>query len=77
VTIDQRLEFLVQSTESLHASCQQLHAMMTEQARQTAARFERQEQREAQFRRAVLASITEYLRALDEEEGTDGEGKQQ
>jgi len=30
MTIDERLEFLVQSTESLHASTQQLHASMEE-----------------------------------------------
>jgi hypothetical protein len=32
MNIDERLEFLTQSTESLHASCQELHAAMAVQA---------------------------------------------
>lgn len=33
-SLDERLEFLLQSTESLHQSCQELHASTTEQGRQ-------------------------------------------
>jgi hypothetical protein len=34
VSIDERLEFLVRSTESLHASVQELHAVVAEHTRQ-------------------------------------------
>ena len=60
MTIDERLEFLVQSTESLHASCQQLHAMMSEQIR-----------RESQSRRAAAAAMLAYIKALDEGDDAD------
>ncbi len=33
MTIDERLEFLVRSTESLHASTQELHAVAAEHTR--------------------------------------------
>ena len=36
MTIDERLEFLVRSTESLHATCQELHAAVAEHTRQLA-----------------------------------------
>lgn len=35
--IDERLQFLVQSTESLHQSCQELHATTAEHTQQIAA----------------------------------------
>src|SRR5437588_6235045 len=34
MNIDERLEFLVRSTESLHASAQELHAIVAEHTRQ-------------------------------------------
>lgn len=34
MTIEERLEFLLQSTESLHASCQELHAAVQGNTRQ-------------------------------------------
>ena len=34
MTIEERLEFLLQSSESLHASCQELHATTQEHTRQ-------------------------------------------
>jgi hypothetical protein len=34
MSIDERLEFLLRSTESLHASVQELHARATEHTRQ-------------------------------------------
>ena len=47
MTIDERLEFLRQSTESLHASCQELHATVARQADEAEAqRAEAKEQRE-------------------------------
>ena len=36
MTFDERLEFLTQSTESLHASCQELHAAVARQAEESA-----------------------------------------
>jgi hypothetical protein len=34
MTIDERLQFLLQSTESLHASVQELHGIVQEHTRQ-------------------------------------------
>jgi hypothetical protein len=68
----QRLEFLMQSTESLHANLQELHATVAEQGRQQRAWIERQnliEQREAKLRRAMLQGIRAFLEGLDGEEG--------
>ena len=63
MNIDQRLEFLLQSSRSLHANCQQLHAMMREQAeqtRQTAAC-------EAKLRRALLDAVAAFLDGLEDD----------
>jgi len=70
LTIDERLEFLVQSTESLHASLQELHAMMAEQAEQTRAAAEQAKQvdaRERRLRNAMLQGIQSFLQGLDDE----------
>jgi len=73
LTIDERLEFLVQSTESLHASLQELHAMMAEQARAAAEQAAEQAQRmaatdarERRLRHALLRGIQEFLAGLDD-----------
>jgi hypothetical protein len=62
MTIDERLEFLRQSTESLHASCQELHATAVKHAEE----YKRLDDRERRSRRAIMAAISAYLDALDE-----------
>jgi prefoldin subunit 5 len=62
MTIDERLEFLRQSTESLHASCQELHAAVAKQAEE----HKRLDDRERHARRAIMAAVSAYLDALDE-----------
>lgn len=69
MTMDEKLEFLRQSTESLHASCQELHATAVEQGRQIMAEARRSQRREW----AMLTAMEAYLEALDGEEGSDGE----
>lgn len=54
MTIDERIQYLVQSIESLHS---QMHEVFEEQRQQR--------QREAQHRRAVLKAMEAYLKALD------------
>lgn len=71
MSIDERLEFLVQSTESLHANVQELHAIVAEQGRQAEARMARWDAREKQGRQAILRAMEAYLKALDEEEGDE------
>jgi len=51
--IDERLQFLLQSTESLHASCQELHATVQKQAEIQAKHEERWEL----VRRVLLAAL--------------------
>jgi hypothetical protein len=63
MTIDERLQFLVESTESLHASCQELHAAM--QAMQESIR--KHDERWERVRRVVRA-------ALEAGFGDDGDG---
>jgi hypothetical protein len=53
-TIDERLQFLLQSTESLHASCQELHASITRQA-------EREDKRWDRLNRAIRAAMLAYF----------------
>lgn len=62
MTVDERLEFLLTSTESLHASCQQLHATVQKQAEL----ITRHEQRWELVRRAMLAALEAGLRNGDE-----------
>jgi hypothetical protein len=72
MNIDERLEFLRQSTESLHASCQELHAASARQAelgRQHAEEIKRLDARERKARSAMLDGISAYLRALSDENG--------
>jgi hypothetical protein len=61
MTIDERLQFLVQATESLHAGLEHLHAVVAEQNR----RIEAQTQKEERRHRAMLAAIQTYLGELD------------
>jgi len=70
MNIDERLEFLRQSTESLHDSVQELHATVAEQGRQQQLWIERQERLEARERKArtaITAGIAAYLDALRED----------
>ncbi len=64
MTIDERLEFLVQSTESLHASCQELHATVAQQAES----FAKDHLATERNHEALLTGMLAYLRALN---GTD------
>jgi hypothetical protein len=57
MTIDERLEFLLHSTESLHATCQELHAAV-----------EKHEQRWELLRRVLWAALQAGLRGEDEGE---------
>jgi hypothetical protein len=69
--IDERLKFLLTSTESLHASCQELHAQAVQdrlKAEETTKQMEAQraayEQMRADLHRhqvAMLAAIRAYL----------------
>jgi hypothetical protein len=62
-TIDERLQFLLQSTESLHASCQELHASITRQSEALAA----QDKRWNRLNRAIHAAVLAYFE--DEKNG--------
>jgi hypothetical protein len=65
MTIDERLQFLLQSTESLHASCQELHAAVQKQAELVAA-HERNWERTRTIIRAALRA------GLEDENGEAG-----
>ena len=72
MTIDERLEFLLQSSKSLHADLQELHAFMRQQADENRRRRER----EAKLRRAFFSGIRTLLRGLDDEgEAPSGNGQ--
>lgn len=61
--IDERLQFLVQSTESLHQSCQELHARVLEQTKQMKKLLivsDRHWQEWNRFRRALRAGLKAY-----------------
>ena len=71
MSIDERLQFLLHSTESLHASCAQLHAIVAEHSRQMEATDARQKAANIKFnnlRLALLNGIRGFL-----EEPTNGE----
>ena len=73
--IEERLEFLRQSTESLHASCQELHAAAVKHAEEMVElgrRQERLDERERRGRQAIVAGIAAYLETLN---GKDGNGE--
>ena len=76
MTIDERLEFLRQSTESLHASCQELHATVARQAdamKEYRLAMERQDGRSRQQHRAVLKAMEAYLAEMGGNGEQDGE----
>jgi len=64
MTVDQRLEFLLQGTESLHDQVAQL----VEEGRKHDARLRRQEAAERKHRLAVLVAMRAYIDALNEED---------
>ena len=74
MTIDERLEALLQSSKSLHARCQELHARQRAQIEENRRRDERVTNPAArEARRALLARIATLLQALDDrEEGENG-----
>ena len=61
MTIDERLEFLLHSTESLHASCEQLHATVAEHTRQ----MEAADTKANNLRIALLKGIRAYLESTN------------
>jgi hypothetical protein len=63
MTIDERLEFLRQSTESLHATCQELHAAIAEEA----GLRKLVDANERAARKALLVGIAAYIQALNGE----------
>ena len=58
MTIDERLGFLVQSTESLHASCQELHAIVAAHTQQL--------ERDADIIRRLAIIATDHDERLDD-----------
>ena len=66
MSIDERLEFLLQSTESLHATA----AEHTEQLRLLDARMKRNDERWERIERAVRAGLEAWF---DENENNNGE----
>jgi hypothetical protein len=68
MTIDERLEFLLNSTESLHATCQELHATIAEEAAERKRTDARIDANERAARKAVLVGMAAYLQALDGED---------
>ena len=67
----ERLEFLLQSTESLHANLQETSRQQHEWIERQKTWIERQnaqEQKEARLRRAMLQGIRTFLEELGEEE---------
>lgn len=54
MTIDERLKFLLASSESLHASCQELHAIIT-------AEKEKQDKKWERLERAMRAAVLAYF----------------
>lgn len=68
MTIDERLQFLVQSTESLHASTQELHAIVAQHTRQIEAHTKQLEQDAELFRRLANIPISHEQRLDDLED---------
>jgi predicted transcriptional regulator len=75
MTIDERLQFLLQSTESLHENVGKLVERVDKLA-ETSERHERaiqrQEREQERFRRAMRAALVAWL-----DEGENGDGTQQ
>lgn len=73
--IDQRLEFLLKSTESLHASVQELStqiALLTKQSAEHRILMANMEAREHKARIAMLGAIKTYLQTMNNGDGTEG-----
>lgn len=71
MSIDDRLRFLLTSTESLHASSQELHQTVARMAEEAKRESEKQAELVRQFnrhRRALITAIRAYLEN-DLEEG--------
>ena len=68
LSIDDRLKFLLTSTESLHGSCQELHAAAVadrERAEADRARIEAQAQEMRKHQLALIAAIRAYLEGME------------
>jgi hypothetical protein len=65
MTIDERLEFLLQSTESLHASVQELHGIVQEHTKQL--------QVDAENIRRLANIASSHEQRLDDLQGQQGE----
>jgi hypothetical protein len=61
MTVDERLQFLLTSTESLHASCQELHAAAEAQARQLRELDERERQHWGRLTPSLRAALEAWL----------------
>jgi len=68
MTIDERLQFLVQSTESLHQTCQELHATVQEQASQLRELDERERKHWRRITRSLQAALEGWLDEDSDEE---------
>ena len=74
-TIDERLQFLLQSTESLHSSVQELHAVVQEQTRQIDAHTRALEIDAENIRRLANIAEAHENRISDLEDSADeGDG---
>lgn len=69
MTIDERLEFLLHSTESLHATVQERTRQLQEQGRQLRELDERERQHWRRINRALQGALEGWL----EEESGEGE----
>lgn len=65
MTIDERLEFLLKSTESLHANLEQLIEENRRRDEENRRENRRRDERERKLRGAMLSGIAEFLRGLD------------
>ena len=68
--IDERLEFLRQSTESLHAASQELHATVARQAEENTRLAREAREQTRRLHRAILKAMQAYLTEM----GEDGDG---
>lgn len=62
LNIDQRLRFLVQSTESLHSSLQELHGIITAEREAETERWAQEQKRWARLNSAIRAAVLEYFK---------------
>lgn len=69
MTVDERLEFLLTSTESLHATCRELHATVEAQAKQLREVDERERQYWQRFTRSMRAALDAWLGENGDQQG--------